>query len=295
MSYLKRILMVFLIISFTALIPLVILTVLTSFGLVLGEIRVEFIVSNNIPVILLSSNATYLLIGLTFSSVALLIYLWLNSRLRKVERLKSQLGDLVSVFTSQVMAGVPILDAIKKTAEFVGPPASEYLETYAYLVTSGEDPLRAEAIVTRGLPKEIRLVFTSISQAMKSGGRYLEVLSQGEKYLRQLIRLNDLRKSKLSEYKLVLILSVIAYAFSAIVTLKLVASIRTNVGGTPIFAGQVDINLLKSAYYISAIILTCITSIIMSKAIEGYVVKSLKYISILTLVLTMMFVVSEFI
>lgn len=294
MSYLKRLAVVFLVlIIFMVLLPLTTLTLTRSLGFVFDEIKIDFIISNTIPLLMLSGNTTYLLIGFSISGIALAIYSWFNPKSREIEKFRSQLGDLVSVFMSHAMAGVPIIDALKKTAEFVGPPASEYIETYAYLISSGEDPLRAEVIVTRGLPKEIRLVFTSISQAMKSGGRYLEVLSQGEKYLRQLIKLTDLRKSRLSEYKLVLVLSVIAYAFSATVTLKLVASMGASVKGIPIFAGQVNINLLKSAYYVSALILTGITSVIMSKAIEGYAVKSLKYVSILTLIVTAMFVASE--
>ncbi|MFN3267997.1 MAG: type II secretion system F family protein [Zestosphaera sp.] len=296
MSYLRRATIVFFVLTiFVVILPLVILSLLSSFGFVLGEVKIDLTISGAIPLLMLSGTTTYLLIGFSISGVALSAYFWFNPRLRIIEKFRSQLGDLVSVFMSHAMAGVPIIDALRKTAEFVGSPASEYLETYAYLVSSGEDPLRAEAIVTRGLPKEVKLVFTSISQAVKSGGRYLEVLSQGEKYLRQLIKLSELRKSKLSEYKLILVLSVIAYAFSAIVTLKLIASMGASVRGVPIFAGQVNMDLLKSAYYVSSIILTGITSVIMSKAIEGYAVKSLKYVSILTLVVTTMFVVSEFI
>ncbi len=296
MNYLKRSIIVFLVLTvFLVLLPLATLTLFSSLGFVFEEVKVDFTISNTIPLLMLSGNTTYLLIGLSISGIALSAYSWFSPRSREIEKFRSQLGDLVSVFMSHAMAGVPIIDALKRTADFVGPPASEYLETYAHLVSSGEDPLKAETIVTRGLPKEIRLVFASISQAMKSGGRYLEVLSQGEKYLRQLIKLTDLRKSRLSEYKLVLVLSVIAYAFSAIVTLKLVVSMSASVRGVPIFVGQVNINLLKSAYYVSALILTGITSVIMSKAIEGYAIKSLKYISILTLVVTAMFLVSELI
>lgn len=297
MSYLKRIIVVSLVlIVFVVLLPLATLTLLSFLGFTLEqEVRVGFITSDTIPLITLSGSTTYLLIGFIISGMTLSIYLWLNPRWEKIERLRSQLGDLISIFMSQTMAGLPIVDALKKTAEFVGPPASKYLETYAYLISSGEDPLRAEAVVTQGLPREVRLAFASVSQAVKSGGRYLEVLSQGEKYLRQLIKLTDLKKSKLSEYKLVLVLSIIAYAFSAIITLKLVASMGGGAKGIPIIAGQVNINLLKSAYYVSSLILTGITSVVMSKAIEGYIIKSLKYISMLTLLVTAMFVASELI
>jgi len=297
MSYLRRVITVSATLTtFTVLLPLVTLAFLRSFNVVLDqEIGVSLLVFDTIPLIMLVGNTTYLLTGFVISGLSLSAYLWLNPRLRRMEKIKNQLGDLVSVFMSHVMAGVSIIDSLKKTAEFVGPPTSEYLETYAYLVSMGEDPLKAEAIIARELPKEIRLVFTSISQAMKSGGRYLEVLSQSEKYLRQLIKLTELRKSRLSEYKLVLILSVIAYTFSAIVTLKLVTSLGANIRGLPIPASQVSINTLKSAYYVSSLILTGITSIIMSKTIEGYAVKSLKYISILVLVVTAMFVGSELI
>jgi len=297
MSYMRRVITVFaVLVTFTTLLPLATLAFLGSLNIVPDqEIGVSLLVSDTIPLIMLVGNTTYLLAGFIISGLSLSVYLWLNPKLGRVEKIRNQLGDLVSVFMSHVMAGVPIIDSLKKTAEFVGPPTSEYLEIYAHLVSIGEDPLKAEAIVAHELPREVRLVFTSISQAMKSGGRYLEVLSQSEKYLRQLIKLTELRKSRLSEYKLVLILSVIAYTFSAIVTLKLVTSLGANIKGVPIPASQVSINTLKSAYYVSSLILTGITSIIMSKAIEGYAVKSLKYISILVLVVTAMFVGSELI
>lgn len=295
MRYLKKVVTVFSVLTvFVVLLPLTTMTLLSFLGFRLEhEVGVYFVTSGTIPLIMLLGTATYLLVGFVISGVSLSTYLWLNPRSREIERFRSQLGDLMSVFISQAMAGSPIIEALKKTAEFVGPPASRYLETYVYLVTIGEDPLRAEAIVTRGLPKEVKLVFASVSQAMKSGGRYLEVLSQAEKYLRQLITLTDLRKNKLSEYKLVLVLSVVAYAFSAIVTLKLVTSMGASVKGIPLITGQININLLKSAYYISTLILTGITSVIISKAVEGHVIKSLKYTSMLTLLVTAMFVVSE--
>jgi len=282
--------------TFTALLPLTITKIMKLLGLSPNqEVGIYFTVSNAIPVIILSGNTTYLLTGFIISGLTLSAYLLISPKLKEVEKLRSQLGDLMGVFRSHAMAGVSIIDSLKKTAELVGPPASKYLETYAYLVSVGEEPLRAEAIVTHGLPKEVRLVFASITQAMKSGGRYLEVLSQGEEYLRQLARLNDVRKSRLSEYKLILVLSVIAYAFASVVTLKLVTSMGAGIEGMSIPTTPTNIDVLKSAYYISALTLTGITSVIMSKAIEGYAVKSLKYMSILTLITTAMFVGSELI
>jgi len=294
---LKRIIIAFsTLLTFTTLLPLTTLEILRILGLTLDqEVGVYFTVSGTVPLIILSGNATYLFTGFIISGLTLSAYLLINPRLKEVEKLRNQLGDLMSVFRSHAMAGVPIIDSLKKTAELVGPPASKYLETYAHLVSIGEDPLRAETIVTHGLPKEVRLVFASITQAMKSGGRYLEVLSQGEEYLRQLTRLNDVRKSRLSEYKLILALSVVAYVFASIVTLKLVTSMGAGIKGMSILTTPTDIGMLKSAYYISALTLTGITSIIMSKAIEGYVAKSLKYVAVFTLIITAMFVGSELI
>jgi hypothetical protein len=88
---------------------------------------------------------------------------------------------------------------------------------------------------------------------------------------------------------------VIAYVFASIVTLKLVTSMGAGIKGVPILTTPTDIGMLKSAYYISALTLTGITSIIMSKAIEGYVAKSLKYVAVFTLIITAMFVGSELI
>ncbi|MEM2020851.1 MAG: type II secretion system F family protein [Zestosphaera sp.] len=274
--------------------PLVIPTILSYAGFLTPQQGVGFaFLTRPVPLVVLINDITYLTVGLVVSGITLSTYIWLSPRISKVEKVRIQLSDVLGVFSTHIEAGVPVIEALRKTAEFTGAPISEYLEAYAYLITAGEDPLRAEAIVTQGLPREARLVFTSISQAIKSGGRYVEVLSHGEKYLRQLMKLGEMRRGRLAEYKLILLLSVLAYAFSAIVTFKLVGSISGNIAKLPLVFSQIDLELLRSTYYISALILTSITSVIVSKAIEGHFVKSLKYVSLLTLMVTAMFIGSQ--
>lgn len=248
-----------------------------------------------IPLIILVGSATYLRVGLLLSGVMLSIYILLSPASIKFEKLNRQLSDVVSILSSYVRAGMPIVEALKKTASFVGPPISEHLEAYVYLITTGENPLKAEALVTKNLPREARLVFSSISQAIRSGGRYVEAFSYSERYLRHFTRLSELRKNKLAEYKVILVLSVIAYAFSGVVTLMLVGSISGSISRLPLVAGLIDVEMLRSAYYISALILTAVTSVIMNKTIEGYAIKSLKYTSLLTLVVTAIFTGSQLI
>ncbi len=274
--------------------PLIIPTLLSYAGLPIPQQGAGFTFSTKpVPLVVLVNDVTYLTVGLVVSGIALSTYIGLSPKVSKAEKIRTQLSDVLGVFLTHVEAGVPVIEALRRTAEFTGAPMSEYLEAYAYLITVGEDPLRAEAVVTQGLPREARLVFTSISQAIKSGGRYVEVLSHGEKYLRQLMKLSEMRRSRLAEYKLILLLSVLAYTFSAIITFKLVGSLSSSVTKPPLVFSLIDLELLRSTYYISALILTSITSVIVSKAVEGNVVKSLKYISLLTLMVTAMFIGSQ--
>lgn len=280
---------------FSLLLPLIFSAILKYCGFLVEPYEgiALSLVGGVVPLIILVGSATYLRVGLVLSGVTLSIYTLLSPAATKLEKLSNQLSDVVSVLSSHVKAGMPIIEALKKTASFIGPPISEYLEAYVYLITAGENPLRAEALVTKDLPREARLVFSSISQAIRSGGRYVEALSYSERYLRHFTRLSKLRKNKLAEYKVILVLSVIAYTFSGVVTIMLVSSISNSIARLPLITGQIDIEVLRSAYYISALILTAITSAITSKTIEGYAIKSLKYMSLLTLLVTAIFTASQ--
>lgn len=94
MSYMRRVITVFaVLVTFTTLLPLATLAFLGSLNIVPDqEIGVSLLVSDTIPLIMLVGNTTYLLAGFIISGLSLSVYLWLNPKLGRVEKIRNQLG-----------------------------------------------------------------------------------------------------------------------------------------------------------------------------------------------------------
>lgn len=271
--------------------------VLLSLGY--GELKllIEFNYIGSVPSILIEGLYSYVFIGSLIASSSGAIYMLLRHNVRTSKDFKKELLEFLSLTIAHVSSGSTLFEALKRvTPEVREPTLKNYLGLFSGMVSLGEDPedvLNKPAL--RKTPKEVRLVLAALSVAFKSGGAYMDVLKQTNEYLTQLLRLDMLRRSRLSEYKLVVTLSIIAYALSAVVTAGLLTSMLTSsnvlVGGGEL----IKVNVVKSAYYVSSIALASIASIIVSKVIEDNLLKTFKYIALLSSLVTAIYVVSELI
>ncbi|MCX8198907.1 MAG: type II secretion system F family protein [Sulfolobales archaeon] len=239
----------------------------------------------SIPVL---PQGAYLTIGMIISGASLSLYTYYSEKLAEESELKRQALELLSIVIAYVKAGSSMLDALEKSTRHVGRPLLDPLERFIEAVKLGTAPDEAYRKAFKRPPSEVGMVFSSITIGMKSGGQYANILMQGENYLMQVLRMDELRRSRLADYKAIVLLAVIAFAISAFASLKLVEYIAT---ASTIFpaVSEVNLELLKSSYYISVLITAITSSIVIGRVVVGSVIASLKYISFSTAIVALIF------
>lgn len=238
------------------------------------------------PIPVLSEGA-YLTIGMFISGASLSLYTYYSGKLTEESELKRQALELLSVVIAYVKAGSSMLDALEKSTRHIGRPLLDPLERFVEAVKLGTAPDEAYRKAFKNSPSEVEMVFSSITIGMKSGGQYANILMQAENYLMQVLRMDELRRSRLADYKAIALLAVITFAISAFASLKLVEYIVT--APTVFLVSGVSLELLKSSYYISALIIAILSSIVIGRVVVGSVIASLKYLSFLTAVVALIF------
>lgn len=243
-----------------------------------------------IAMVKFTTPQTYLVFGLILSGLFLALYFAFSLRVKEHELLKKQIIDMMSLVASYVRTGTPILYALEYSARLIKKPLSEYIESYTNLVKIGEDPYQALDRIFEKAPREVRAIMASIAVAITSGGRVSEVLGEAEKYVVQLNRMYELRNSRLSGYKVIIILAVVAFIAAGAVSVLLIDSMKASLSN--VARGQyVDIDFVITVYYLSSILLAVISSMVVARTVADSIVYSYRYIGLLIMVTTFIFVV----
>ena len=230
-----------------------------------------------IPIPVLGSPDAYTFTGFFLSTPLLIAYNTLRARIYTRQRLKQQVTDFITVFSSYVRSGATIAQALEFSAEFVGEPMQSYVIRFSRFLQLGLNPFEVFEKVFGSTPREVKTVLSCIPVAIESGGRVADVLTQAERFSFQLSRLEELRRARLEGYKAILFLAIVAYTFSAIVTAVLTSFIAKMAVVTPFAKTVVDIRYVLSLYYISSLIISAISSIAISRIVYGETILALKY------------------
>jgi hypothetical protein len=245
-----------------------------------------------IPVPILKTPDSYTIIGFLASSMLLATYIILRGGAVERALIRRQLSDTIAILSSYARTGIPIAVALERASEAVEMPMKMYLYRYAKLLQLGYDPFEGFDEVFASAPREVRVVLSALPVAAVSGGRVADVLTQAEKFSFQLTRLEDLRRARLESYKGILLLAVIAYIATAIVINILISYLAKLGAGTPILKGAIDLAYSYSLYYISAVIVSVVSSVAISRVIYGETVYAFKYSSALIALTSLAFAVA---
>ncbi|MEM0372204.1 MAG: type II secretion system F family protein [Ignisphaera sp.] len=237
-------------------------------------------ISNDVlPIPIYRSSDVYLFVGFVYGAIAFCLYMLYRDSVYMRMKLREQIQSMVPLVVSYVRTGTPILTAIENAANFVGDPTKSYLTRFVELVKLGYSPEESMRNIFRGIPRDVLSVYLSIAVAMSSGGRVHDVLSTAERYLNQMSRLEEMRKNRLEGYKAILILALMAFTVSAIVTTILVSYVARMspipISTTP--QSRVDIARVLSYYYTLILVLTPLTSIALSRIVYNETAIALKY------------------
>ncbi|HID80515.1 MAG TPA: hypothetical protein EYP48_02225 [Ignisphaera sp.] len=260
----------------------------------LSNVRVALYITPTyrFPILILQTPDTYLVLGFVISGIAMGVYMYLRAIYIEQSELRRQLLEFIPLLASYVRTGATMLHALESTLEIIKPPLSTYVERFVLLIKLGEDPVEAFRKVFGVVPREVRAIMNAVIIAMVSGGRVESVLEVAERYVEQIVRMDELRRHRLAEYKIILVLAVVAFAIAGIVVIKLIESIASMAATFPV-AYRISIDFLASGYFITSLFLIVISSIVMSRMITGSTVLAPKYISMLSMAVSLMYALRE--
>jgi len=221
----------------------------------------------------------YILYAALASSVCLSLYEYLKMRGLESEKLRTQAEEALEMIAAYSRSGATLLDAVKRTAEAVEEPMRSLLEAFAEGMTLGEDPEKLAELLGREKPPEVKWLLRSVAIASKSGGRQNRVLEQAWRALAQLRTLEEARRTRLAEYRLLTLATPIAYALASAISLTLVEPLRR--AAIPIAPVTTDVEILKTALFITAQILSAFSALITARTINGKTKNALRYYTIL--------------
>jgi hypothetical protein len=242
-----------------------------------------------IPMPIFRTPDSYTFTGFTIAFTLLTAYIFLRQGVMVRALLRKQVAELITVLTSYIRAGTPIVTALELSASIVESPMKEYVLRLSKLIQLGYNPFEAFETVFSDAPMDVRAILSSIPIGVESGGRVAEVLTAAEGFSFQLSRMEELRRARLEGYKAVLVLAILSYLMSSLVTTLLLSYIARMMLGTPLARAAIDLKYVLSLYYISTIITTAITSIATSRIIHGEIATALKYTATLILLATLVF------
>jgi hypothetical protein len=291
---LKRIISLsILFISISLILPLYLLPLISDIagfkmfrGIYGVQIYIEVVV---IPIPIFVTSDSYTLVGFFISGLTAILYLLYRDRIKMSRVLKKQSIDLIPLVTSYVKTGMPVLDALSEAGKVLGNPINIYITKFVELTKLGYSPEHSFEISFSDIPRDVRVSLAAIAISMGSGGRVTDILLTAERYVFHISRLDELRKHRLEGYKAVLILAIIAFAISAILSLTILSYISKALYLSGLAIDKISLPLTSTMYYIPAIIIVVASSIAISRIVYGETAIAFKYIAILSPVISIIF------
>ncbi len=250
----------------------------------LGRIEPRIESLYGVPVVV--DRQTMLYISASISATLLPVYLYARRTYNWLQKLREQSRDFLLIFSGLVETTESIHDALIIASRMVGRPLSLLLEYMAriYQLTGNLDEAFKRAF--QNVPRDVRLLLSSVTVAARGGGRMEEIIAQAANYSNELRRFNVLVESRLAEYTAIVMLGSLTFSFTTAVIIKLLQVLQ-KAGNVPFLAAIPELELMIGAFFYGMLVLTILSSIVVGKVIKGYTPISTKYIVFLVPVNTL--------
>ncbi len=270
-----------------------ILVILYYYGIVAGQnLRIEIdglinvtakvnpMVKTLYGVPLLVDRKSMIFIAALLSLPMIPVYLYARRVYSWIQKLRDQTRDFLLAFAGLVETAESYYEALLLAARMVGKPMSTLVEYMArlYRVTGNLEYAFQQAF--KHVPRDVRLLLSTITLAAKSGAYVEEVVSQAADYANEFRRFNILIESRLAEYTAIAALSSVTFSFASAVIIKLLNVFTASRPG--FIAGALPpLPLIEAAFFYSMLILTVFSSFVVGKVIRGYSLLASKYLVLL--------------
>jgi hypothetical protein len=231
-----------------------------------------------LPIVYDEETLFFLAGFVTLSSLP--IYLYARKVYSWTQKLREQTRDFLLAFSGLALGTESIYEALVVASRMVGSPLGHLIEYMARLYKVTGDIEKAFNETFRGVPRDVRLLLSTIVLTAKGGGRVEEVIAQAANYANELRRFSILVESRLAQYTAIVALSSITFSFAATVILKLIESFAA----AELPFAEIAIpspEILRASFYYAMLLLTIFSSIVVGKVIRGYLPLAAKYIVIL--------------
>ncbi|NPA97691.1 MAG: type II secretion system F family protein [Crenarchaeota archaeon] len=251
-------------------------------------IRFEAYVFGPLVLVLPVSPQSIVLVSCLVVGVASAIYVFTRAKFHYFEAMREELMQLISSVAAMVRTRVPLIDALEEASGIVGEPLRSAVLEFTSLVRLGEDPHVAMRKVFGKAPPEVRLLASSFVIAMQSGGRVPEVLSEANRYVQQLQRMDFIRRYRLAEQRLIALMAVLAFAASGAVIVWLIEYVAPKLASLP-GAASINIPFVTSSYFVSALFMDIMASLVVSRIMTGTFYLAPKYVALTVPLIALMF------
>ncbi|MEM1560787.1 MAG: type II secretion system F family protein [Ignisphaera sp.] len=245
-----------------------------------------------IPIPIFETPDSYSFVGFLMAGSTAIAYLLYRDGIRMRSMLRKQSASLVPLISSYIRTGMPVLDALNEAGKTLGDPIYSYIARFVNLVKLGSDPEESFENCFSGFPRDVRIPLATVVVAIGSGGRIADILSVAERFTLHMSRLEELRRSRLEGYRAVLILAIIAFTVSAILSLTIVSYASKALYFSGLIGRVFSLQLVSTMYYIPALMIVITSSIAISRVVYGETAIALKYISILSPIVSIAFAVA---
>ncbi len=245
-----------------------------------------------IPIPIFVSPDSYTFVGFFISSLTAILYLLHRDSIRMRRALRRQITSLTTLTASYARTGMPVLEALNESSKVLGEPLHRYVARFVELIKLGYSLEDSFEESFSSFPGDVRVPLAAIAIAIGSGGRIAEILSAAERYTLYMSRLEEFRKSRLEGYKAVLILAIIAFTVSTILSLTIISYISKTLYATGIMGRSLNLPLISTMYYIPAMLIVITSSIAISRIVYGETTIAFKYTSILSPIISTVFAIA---
>ncbi|MGC9112277.1 type II secretion system F family protein [Acidilobus sp.] len=195
----------------------------------------------------------------------------LSRRQGVYKRLKLQSRVFLQVFPSIAASSESMAEALEAAASLSERPLRDYISAFSALYRATGDAEGSFRKVFSKVPREVRLLLSSIVVAERSGGRARDVLEVVSKYAAELDRMEFSLFNRLRSYSMIVYMGVAVYGAAS----GIGVSIARSLSQAPVALGASQLSAttlvaIEGFLYYALIVLSLASAYVMAKAIDDY-------------------------
>lgn len=219
------------------------------------------------------------LFTITLSISLLLLYSLLTMitlpDVRKFKSVETQISSFLSDVSAYLKSGSTLYQAVILAKHSLRGYFKELIEKLDTMVNLGISFDDAVNMVVKDMGHEYSYVLRTLSVAMKSGGKSVDVVERASNILDYIHRYRDYRRKVFKQYLVLLLMIVVVYDFTVAFVILILNHL---IAIEALFLIKPDVELMYTLLYYTSIVVSLMSGISYGKSIEGSATRALPYV-----------------